>query len=539
MHRGNLMLQDWFAWALQQLDGNFQDVLLALLIDRPVQRLATICAGTESPLLTLRAFNESTYRHFAGQGLQQACRVDHLFSCEIVLAKREFLQKMVIGCGCDASSKRMCSCGFKTRLFADATTLNEGRAFDYSSQEMVDVDDTADEVWAGFPCTDVSSLRNQQARRGSKTVVQQGSQRTGGVFGAICLYLERLRHAKRKAKRQRVRTSVISGLFHALMLENVLGLTERMGADFSNLDYCEFKLASLELELSLFVFKLNPVMFGFPSQRWRLWMFAIMRELLQQACCSYDMVVDLATHLMNLLTTDQVFDLDALLLSNKHPLIENMSTAFRKGRKGKKLGWKWPSQNAITLERRGLDHWEPSVPPPEVMAEHPGLGLLNDRQFDIIRACRIKVPHDGRVMCDVSMSGEFAKKSVDGIAHIVTPSCELYFGHLCRPHHGLEAMHLQGIHFGAQHAKLASQPEPFPTPFLTNLAGNAFHVWCAAPVLMVREVVLAYLYARVLRAEQVVAGVPPAISSRSWSAADDLVFGSSDEVAEDDILEWL
>ena len=43
--------------------------------------------------------------------------------------------------------------------------------------------------------------------------------------------------------------------------------------------------------------------------------------------------------------------------------------------------------------------------------------------------------------------------------------------------HGVEAFHMQGIHYGRSHHKLIQ----YTTPFLNDLAGNAFHAWgCAA-----------------------------------------------------------
>ena len=93
IHHGHTMLQKWFAWALEQLDGDLLQALLALLIARPVQKVATFCAGTDSPLLTLKAFNQSTYEHFVSQGypgLAGPCTVHHIFSCDIVPAKSMF-----------------------------------------------------------------------------------------------------------------------------------------------------------------------------------------------------------------------------------------------------------------------------------------------------------------------------------------------------------------------------------------------------------------------------------------------------------------
>ena len=192
------MSEAWFAWVLSELGQGLLDDLSSSISRRPCQRVATMCAGTDSPLLVLKAFNAAVYKHF-GTSRDMTC-IEHVLSCEIHDQKREFLQKLILGCACDASSTKACTCGIRTRLFRDATKLQDS-AFDYSTRQEVAVE-LCDELWAGFPCTDVSSLHGAKARRKSMAVVREGSQRTGTVFEAICEYLNFLAEKKKQIKRQ-------------------------------------------------------------------------------------------------------------------------------------------------------------------------------------------------------------------------------------------------------------------------------------------------------------------------------------------------
>ena len=91
-------------------------------------------------------------------------------------------------------------------------------------------------------------------------------------------------------------------------------------------------------------------------------------------------------------------------------------------------------------------------------------------------------------------------------------------------------------------------PEAYASSFLTDLAGNVFHVWCAANVLVVREVVLAFLHARIQAAEQVVSQVPPVVHAqgacppamrRGWTFCDNLLGGASEaEDGDGELLVW-
>lgn len=100
--------------------------------------------------------------------------------------------------------------------------------------------------------------------------MKRGTDRTGGVFKAICSYIEDV---------------CKPGTFKSFFGENVVGLMDLLGQRYSNLDYCQFQLSNLQngMAQALVVFKLTPVLFGFPAQRWRLWMFTIPYHLLERA----------------------------------------------------------------------------------------------------------------------------------------------------------------------------------------------------------------------------------------------------------------
>ena len=69
----------------------------------------------------------------------------------------------------------------------------------------------------------------------------------------------------------------------------------------------------------------------------------------------------------------------------------------------------------------------------------------------------------------------------------VCPNQRLYFTKRSRIALGIEALHLQHIHFGKNHAKLHG----YSNRLLQSLAGNAFESWSAAATYLVSVCILA------------------------------------------------
>ncbi|PLB48961.1 hypothetical protein P170DRAFT_464536 [Aspergillus steynii IBT 23096] len=136
------------------------DEALKHMGSRPL-RVATVCSGTESPLLALEMVRCHLETHF-----DRTLPFRHLFSAEIVPFKQAYIER-----------------NFHPRyLFRDVNQLKDRvAATAYGSIEKVPKN--VDLLVAGFSCVDFSGLNNNR-----KTLDQQGE--SGGTFWAI------VRHAR-------------------------------------------------------------------------------------------------------------------------------------------------------------------------------------------------------------------------------------------------------------------------------------------------------------------------------------------------------
>ena len=456
---GNELLQDWLSWGMDNMSDANRCMLMDEFKARPNRLFASICSGTESPLLIWGAYLSC----MSDRGLDGS--LIHQFSCEINAGKREFMKSMFEG----------------SRFHVQRIFNDEGsRLWNHTAVDTIGgctgVAADADELWAGFPCQDVSRLRLSALRQGAASVVRNGNLRTGSVFKSICHYIE----------------SRPLGSFRAVVLENVMGLMDQMGPETSNLDSCIDLLGSLQKGAAIesFVFKLSPTLFGFPVVRWRLYILGIPKRSLELAHMAAERARSLAQQALVDLTTNAQINLDDLLLDEDHPSVVSMLSSYgpRRARKRQCRGL-WAEQHAQLMQDQGIDWWEPSWPTADVIQKYPGLQMLTDRQMDIVRATVGMTFPGEKIMCDLSQSMGRARPQPAGMSCIVTPKGKLYLGHRCRFIHGIEALHLQGLHFGSQHPLLVEHS----SALLQDLAGNSFHVWCAAAVHLTKELVLARL----------------------------------------------
>ncbi|KAI9038630.1 putative SNF2 family helicase [Aspergillus affinis] len=136
------------------LELGFEKVL-EHLGGRPL-RVATVCSGTESPLLALEMVKAQLKKHF-GMTLQ----FRHLFSAEIVPFKQAYIERNF----------------HPRRVFRDVNELKDRVAKTaYGSLEKVPKN--VDLLVAGFSCVDFSGLNNNR-----KTLDDKGE--SGGTFWAI------------------------------------------------------------------------------------------------------------------------------------------------------------------------------------------------------------------------------------------------------------------------------------------------------------------------------------------------------------------
>ena len=166
----------------------------------------------------------------------------------------------------------------------------------------------------------------------------------------------------------------------------------------------------------------------------------------------------------------------------------------------------WPERHAQYAAANRITDWnESSLPSIEQQTLFPTLRRLRVREFDMLKLSSsvVEFPEaaPGRLI-NVSQSlGRAAHPQCGSHSMTIATSWRLYDTHRCRLALGIEGFSFQGIHYGTQHHLLAFESDTT----LVQLAGNAFHGWCAAAAL---------LAALVLRAEAA-AHAQPASSSSS------------------------
>ena len=190
-------------------------------------------------------------------------------------------------------------------IFGDACLLQTGRCKNEVNGEMADVE-KIDIATAGFPCQDVSKLNPHSKTASHETCIEAGSLRTGSVFAGIAGFLKKMAPAESP---------------EIVLLENVtnLGRVPRTGKQkvrrASNLDKVE-QVMSNELGRTLHTWSLNPVMFGVPAKRQRLWMTAIKRSSYEDIWTEDELHTEL-NRSMNCLVDFKINCVDEFLLNDR------------------------------------------------------------------------------------------------------------------------------------------------------------------------------------------------------------------------------
>ncbi len=130
-------------------------------LGRPL-RVATMCSGTESPLLALDKIGNAC-EHVYGAKLN----VDHVFSCEIEPFKQAYIERNFA----------------PPILFRDIRELDEDQATT-AYGALVDVPGHCDMLIAGTSCVDYSNLNNEQ-----KEITEQGE--SGQTFRGMMTWVQR------------------------------------------------------------------------------------------------------------------------------------------------------------------------------------------------------------------------------------------------------------------------------------------------------------------------------------------------------------
>ena len=517
---GATQLRDWIACAMQRLPAAAQCDLAHLLScsgDVPL-RVGTACSGSDAPILVVNALAGAAQRVFG-----MNVHYEHSFSCEMDAQKQEFLSKMFTSMrdGHDMQHLFRCTADLGRGPGGKALDILLSGAFNPDPWVSLDPEYQAtipqvDDLYMGFPCQDVSKLNPQAAE--ARFVIRNGDKRTGATFCDAMKYLEKANHSS-------------TGGVTTLILENVMGLNEApRGTDestgmpfHSNLDYVRHALYSRGYYLLPFV--LDPHDFGFPVSRNRIYMICWRLCDIYAAGFSEAEVRELATEFMQAMSCPEMRSVDDFLLPESHELVQDelrratqlaqkrADKLLQKAKPKLKVGkCKWAITHSRALERQGKNWWESGAPPEETLQRFPGLRALTDRQIDLCNVLGVQFPDRRKSILEMSQNlrNANAVRSIP-VNHvdIVTPHGAQLILHRCRFVTGLEAMLLQGLHFGEnQH-----RAEDFRAELLRGLAGNAFNTFCFAACLIVQKAVLGRL-----RMQQLVKEKGQAELSRSSAA---------------------
>ena len=481
-YAGDQQLAQWIRDAIERLGAPTRALLASHLktSHRP-RRLCTVCSGTDSPALVYKALRQATNDIF---------NWEHTFSCDIDPIVRQFLVTATPTFQHLFKSSREITC---EQLALDVAACLDGSD---EGGKLVGIPDS-DDLVAGFPCQDCSNL--QVKRMQNRTVVCDGAKRTGSVF-----------HDLLKIAAARKVTSIV--------LENVTGLGAPSRTDgHSNLDYV-FKF----LELNGWwgkCFRLDPRMCGMPVSRHRFWILAVKMSELAAAGINRDEADTLTTDFMDCLLSANdgvlpVRDLDDFLLPDDNPIIrgylanlvhERQAASSSPMSRGSWLGKTAAYVESAQLKRQrngqpvGPDWWAPVYPTDDVLEMFPGLLDLTDRELSLLAAHGVSVTScdalrkRAKQTINTTQGCERASSSRDGESTIVTPRGNVFLQHRVRKAHGLEALLLQGLHYGPSQHRLV---DTFASADLHRLAGNAFNGYCCAAVVLARECLLAVVAQR-------------------------------------------
>lgn len=166
-------------------------------------------------------------------------------------------------------------------------------------------DITIDDLYAGFPCQDTSSLNMH--RSANRNVIRDCGGRVGPVFRSIVDFCK-------------AQMSPSPSRALMVVLENALGLAAKAkGESRSNLDDCLSSLQAAGFEA--ITWRLDPRDFGQPVSRPRLFMLAFPSSSLELAGIGVDEFRTTAKRLMDAMTCNECHDLDYFLLSENHVLV--------------------------------------------------------------------------------------------------------------------------------------------------------------------------------------------------------------------------
>ena len=515
LRAGEHLLADFATICLQRLTKSEQSALASFCTQRLRNEvtLGSFCAGTDAPVLVWETLAKC---------IRSELRVDfhakHIFSSELKPKKRSFLMDMIQN---------------QSYMFGDLCELRPGsQAHDWRSQKRVPVPKVSNTL-GGYPCQDVSILNTNRA--GAQNTIECGDKRTGSAFAGICQYL----------KDEEDDPHVFS------TLENVVGLRAKTKSKkhveveedsedgvprMTNLERAvarlrEFGLWSMALET-------DPRLHGIPQSRGRLYQPVIPLRILAEVGITEQDIAQGIVDMYLVCCNFEMLSLHDFLLPESHPAIVDMlrraesKSHMRSGgcglgaaagalglcgfgrapaagkQRGSSSGWVEIHQKYF--EEHGIDP-SPAQSPADVLESWPGLHDLTEREFSILKALGVcNFPEQpGRCL---NVSHTIGWHTLKMTAGCISPSMRLYLSSRCRLAHGLEALALQGIHYGESHSRLSR----YESSFIFDLAGNAFQTSCCMASVLSTLVSLAKAWAKKVQ------GLAPKVVPAAPESDDDL-----------------
>lgn len=120
---------------------------------QPVWPVASVCSGSESPMLAWQGFAEAV-----AIDIGAAFPLTHAFACERDPMKRSWIKAVFP----------------QTLLFCDVLDLAHGRAPDHAGVEQ-EVPSNWANLMGGFPCTTASRLNSRSSTHSNRTCIQHGT----------------------------------------------------------------------------------------------------------------------------------------------------------------------------------------------------------------------------------------------------------------------------------------------------------------------------------------------------------------------------
>ena len=433
-------MDDYFEQLLspEHVDRNDLDMLAMWCAKTTAEGGASICSGTDCPVLALRSLS----RVLARRGI--VLPTYHGFSCEADPKKRAFLMRR------DPS---------KTTLFTDALDLPSMWAFNVIPSRWQYVL-RCGVLWGGVPCQDASTLNSNSNNVGEGSCIENGTHRTGAVFRAILQYAR------------------AAGV-EVIVLENVLGLGMRKkGQTYSNAQWALCHLNDPDYgDFFARCFEVHPRFFGSPVHRGRLYFIGLSRGFLRKCGWTDQRAeAEMIRIFRRMLDTWHLEPLESYCLPDSHWLVKQHLAQCRARRwvasstsKTAGTSCKWFRRHLTACRQKRVKWHKLGREWPEKFKLFPGLKVLCTRELEMLSINGVTVPaaqHEQKIL-DVSQA--WLRPLRPGHCSIVTPNGRLLHTGRGRLLTGFEKLLFQGL---AWRDEEAVQREC--AKINSSLAGNAF-----------------------------------------------------------------